>query len=68
MPVLTEQRCRHCGGTLAVWDDEIGVQRCILCCHPHDSEGNLIPTRDPILEEINLHVFAKRWQPKANRR
>jgi len=63
MPVLAVNRCKRCGGTLIPDNDEDGVQRCILCCRPYDSEGGPIPLRNPILEGIKRRSSGRRRHP-----
>jgi len=49
--------CKKCGGELII---EYGVISCLQCSAPHDAEGNLQPTRDPVAEGIT-NVSDKRF-------
>lgn len=49
-----------CRGILAKTEDEYGSYiSCLLCGAEHSIDGQLLETRDPIAEGINVHVFEK---------
>ena len=61
MPVAALSYCKKCDGVLV---ENYGEISCILCSTPHDENGEIIKTRDPIAEGTNLtnipHIYYKR--------